>query len=194
MTTQHTPSDLPLDERIRRAERDVMLHDRRLLQRIDDVSRQTRVAARSGGRVALIGVGALATAWIAWRVVKAVRHDPRAEARARARQEAYRYGHALPPGALPPGEKPGLFGAMARLGLILAPFVLPARSPAAAAASAFAPGGWWPMRIFRIARTAMDWKAAREAKRATRAHNARAARAETAPPTVPVAPPPDKGY
>lgn len=177
----HQPQDgLSLDERIRRAEREVMLHDRRVMQRLDQVTTQTRNAARSGGRVALIGAGALLSVWAGWRVYKAVRPDPKAKARERerARQAAYRYGHGLADVPVPPDQRPGIWGQLGRLGLILAPFVLPARSPAAAAASAFAPGGWWPMRIFRVARTAMDWRAAQQAKRAEQVNTARAERAE----------------
>lgn len=180
--TAHQPQDgLSLDERIRRAEREVMLHDRRVMQRLDQVTTQTRNAARSGGRVALIGAGALLSVWAGWRVYKAVRPDPKAKARERerARQAAYRYGHGLADVPVPPDQRPGIWGQLGRLGLILAPFVLPARSPAAAAASAFAPGGWWPMRIFRVARTAMDWRAAQQAKRAEQVNTARAERAET---------------
>lgn len=179
--TAHQPQDgLSLDERIRRAEREVMLHDRRVMQRLDQVTTQTRNAARSGGRVALIGAGALLSVWAGWRVYKAVRPDPKAKARERerARQAAYRYGHGLGDVPVPPDQRPGIWGQLGRLGLILAPFVLPARSPAAAAASAFAPGGWWPMRIFRVARTAMDWRAAQQAKRAEQVNTARAERAE----------------
>lgn len=185
MTAPKLQDAVPLDEQIRRAERDVMLHDRRVLQRLDDVSRQTRTAARSGGRVALIGAGAVVSLWIGWRIFKAVRHDGRAEERERARRAAYRYGHGLANDPVPPEDKPGVFGQMMRLGLIMAPFVLPARSPAATAASAFAPGGWWPMRIFRIARTAMDWRAARQAKQAERANTARAQRADAGVGSVP---------
>lgn len=178
MTAQNHQDTISLDEKIRRAERDVMLHDRRVVQRLDEVTQQTRSAARSGGRVALIGAGVVVSAWAGWRIYKAVRHDGRAEERERARRAAYRYGHGLAKDPVPPEDKPGVWGQMMRLGLIMAPFVLPARSPAATAASAFAPGGWWPMRIFRIARTAMDWRAAREAKLAERANNARAQRAD----------------
>ena len=50
MTAPQAQDGLSLDERIRRAEREVMLHDRLVMQRLDQVTQQTRSAARPGGR------------------------------------------------------------------------------------------------------------------------------------------------
>jgi hypothetical protein len=156
-----------LDEDIQRAERAVMQRDRQLRDCIDDVTHHARNAARSGGRLALAGAGAAAASWLGWRLFKHVQDRPAARERQRqvereaTRRAAYRHGHGLPEAAAPAADgKHRSWQRWLRLGLLLVPFVAPARSPAVAMASAVQRGGSWPLRMIRAARAAgvtLDW-------------------------------------
>lgn len=157
-----------LDEHIRQAEQDVARCDRELRERLDEVTEHARTAARSGGRIALAGVGAAAVSWLGWRLARRVHNGPAAQERQRqvereeTRRAAYRHGHGLPD--VDQAEQAGKarwWQPWLKVGLVLVPFIAPARSPAVAMASAVQRGGSWPLRIIRLTRTAMDWRTQR---------------------------------
>lgn len=155
MNPRRDDPQAPLDERVRDAERAVVLQDRLLQQAFDDLTQQTRHVARNGGRTLLAAAGAGLAGWIAWRLTH--RRPAHARRAARERDDERRYDGRRARDDAPRSAWHKLFNTA----LLVAPFVMPAGARATGAVDALAPGRGWPRRLLRLLRAAIAWNGRR---------------------------------